>query len=435
MAIPNTIECAEMRLWGRYDHEPPIFFGPGQIDIQDSTNTIFTMFATPTDVREAFRSLANVRENPYDLDQFRLFAKDFDGNEWACGWTKPKLKGLPKIGWPLTGKINSMLTTVSGPGVSADSGVELVFYPNFLLPMEKTMMTVTSIDGKEIQWSRKAGKQTIQVLDSKINFFYTPSAESLWVTATISDKLKHPYLENWLSEPLRILLGQLIFPRLVARNFGDGTAQVSLRHSPRHFRNSGIASLIGGDPLGEGAQFWELYASLLRLISDARDGKGQPNFQSHNITRFYEEIIQATQGSRWVLCLTLASVGEGLAKMLMRPEEQKSDFKEKDIESLKAAVEGWEGEKRLRDRILADIARTGERTIGKYLRDLVQRGVLKHNSERAWSSVRHSVMHGNLVTPWSTEEEDRRLLDLADLVHFLTRELMRKHKDGVLVGL
>ncbi|HEY9073405.1 MAG TPA: hypothetical protein VIN67_04650, partial [Desulfobaccales bacterium] len=209
MAIPNIIECAEMRLMGRYGNEPPIFFGPGQINIQDSTTTIFTMFATPTDVREAFRSLASVRENPYDLDQFRLFAKDFDGNEWACGWTKPKLKGLPKIGWPLTGKINSMLTRVSGPGVSADSGVELVFYPNFLLPMEKTMMTVTSIDGKEIQWSRKAGQQIIQVLDSEIEFFYRPSSESLWVTATKSGKLKHPYLENLLSEPLRILLGQL----------------------------------------------------------------------------------------------------------------------------------------------------------------------------------------------------------------------------------
>lgn len=193
---------------------------------------------------------------------------------------------------------------------------------------------------------------------------------------------------------------------------------------PHRFRDSGIASLLGRDPLSASAEFWELYASLLTLISEARDDKGHPNFQSHRITRFYEEIIQATQGSRWVLCLTLASAGEGLAKMLMSPAEQRSDFTEKDIESLKTAVAGWEGDGGLRDRILAEIARADERTISRYLRDLVQRGTLKKDNERAWSSVRHAVMHGNLVSPWATEEEDKRLRELADLVHCLTRELI-----------
>jgi len=432
-AVPSTIECGEMRLLGGYDHEPPIFFGPGHIDIRNSTTIEFTLFATPTDVREAFRRLANARENPYEvINQFRLFATDYQGNEWACGWTRPELKGFPQIGWPLTGRLDSMVTRASGPWVSTDSSVELVFHPKIWLPMEKAMVTVTSVDGTEIRRSHSAGEQTIQVLDSEIRFFYTPSGESLWVTAKTSGKLRHPYLENWLGEPLRVLLGQLIFPRLIARNLGDGTAQVWLRPSPSLFINSAIASLVGGDPLGAGAEFWELYASFLTLVSEDRDKKGQPNFQSHRITRFYEEIIQATRGSRWVLCLTLASVGEGLAKMLMRPAERKSDFEEKNIESLKTIVAGWEGDERLRGRILADIARAAERSVGRYLRDLVQRGVLKESSERAWSSIRHAVMHGNLVTPWATEEDDKRLLDLADLVHGLTRELMRQ-KEALLV--
>jgi len=436
MAIPSTIECVEMRLLSGYDHEPPIFVGPGHIDIRSSTAIDFTMFAISVDSKDALRRLATARDNPYEkLNQFRLLATDYQGNEWACGWTRPELKGFPKVGWPLTGKLKSLVTKYSGPWVSTEPGVELIFYPNFLLPMDKEMETVTSIDGKKIQWRRSAGQQTIHVLDSEIRFFYTPSDKALWITATTSDKLRHPYAENWLSEPLRVLLGQLVFPRLVARNLGDGTAQVSLRSSLPPLRNSGIASLVGGDPIGVGAEFWELYASLLTLISEAKDGKGLPDLQSHRITRFYEEIIQATRGSRWVLCLTLASVGEGLAKMLIRPAEQKSDFTEEDIESLKTTIAKWEGDKGLQGRMLAEIARAGERSVGRYLRDLVQRGVLEHSNERAWSSVRHSVMHGNLVTPWATEDEDKRLLDLADLVHRLTREIMRQHKEGVLVGL
>ncbi len=124
--------------------------------------------------------------------------------------------------------------------------------------------------------------------------------------------------------------------------------------------------------------------------------------------------------------MTLASAGEGLAKMLMHPEERRSDFDTNDIESLKTTVGAWKGNKELRCRALADITRAGERSVGKYLRDLVQRRVLEKSNERAWSAVRHAVMHGNLLSPWATEEEDKRLLDLANLVHRLTRELIRK---------
>lgn len=426
-AVPSTIECAEMRLLSGHDHEPPSFVGPGHIDIRSSTSIDFTMFATPSDGSDAFRRLVRAHENPYEVfDQFRLFATDYQGTEWACGWTRPELKEMPKVGWPLTGSLYSLVTQASGPWVSTESGVELVFQPKLWLPMDKAMVTVTSIDGEEIEHRRSAGQHTVQVLDSEIKFFYTPSDDSLWVAAKTSDKLQHPYAENWLSEPLRVLLGQLVFPRLVARNFGNGTAQVWLRPSPCRFRDSGIASLVGGDPLGAGAEFWELYRSFLMLVAEARDEQGHPNFESHRITRFYEEIIQATQGSRWVLCLTLASAGEGLAKMLMRPDERRSDFAEKDIESLKTSITAWKGDEGLRSRVLAYIARAGERSVGRYLRDLTQRGVLEMRNEHAWSAVRHAVMHGNLVSPWATEEEDKRLLDLADLVHRLTRELIRE---------
>ena len=169
-----------------------------------------------------------------------------------------------------------------------------------------------------------------------------------------------------------------------------------------------------------------MYASLLTIIAESRDEKGNPNFEPHQIKRFYEEIIQVAQGSKWVLCMTLASTAEGLAKMLMRPEDQKSDFTEDDVKRLKDTVTGWEGDKKLKCRILSDISRAAERSIGRYFRDLVQRGVLMTSNEHAWSSVRHAVMHGNLVSPWATEEEDKRILDLAELVHRLTSELIRK---------
>jgi hypothetical protein len=416
-----------MHVIGR-DHEPPVFVGPGHIDITSSTVIDFTMFASATDQQDAIRRINRAQGNPYDAcDQFRLIATDYEDTEWICGWILPNVKNVTTVGWLLTGRINGLLTRVSGPWVSTDSSVELVFHPQLWLPMEKAMESVSFVDGQEIARKRSSGQQTIHALESEVNFFYTPTNESLWVTAKTSDKLKHPFAENWISEPLRILLGQLVFPRLVARNFGNGTADVWLRASPRHFSNSGLASLLQGIPFEQPENFWNLYASLLTLIAEARDEQGQPNFESKRITRFYEEIVQATQGSRWVLCLTLASTAEGLATMLMRPDERKSDFDSKDIEGLKSIIKAWEGSNKLKNRVLGWFPLLMRTSVSRYLRDLVGRGVLKTENERAWDAVRNAVTHGNLVSPWPTQEEDERILALADLVHRLTHQLIREH--------
>ena len=124
--------------------------------------------------------------------------------------------------------------------------------------------------------------------------------------------------------------------------------------------------------------------------------------------------------------MTLASTGEGLAKMLMGPHETRSDFAEADINNLRQHIEKWAGNKDLRSRLVSDVERAGTRTVGKFLRDLVRRGTLEARHANAWSDVRNEVMHGNMVSPWSTVEEEKRLEDLADLVHLLTRELIRK---------
>ena len=304
--IPNTIECAKMTiLSGRDDHSPPVFTGSGRIEIKSSTEIDFTMHAASNDSADAFRLIKKAQENPYEtLEQFLLYAVDYQGIEWNCGWTFPQLKGFPKIGWPLTGRLNSLTTRIKGSWVSEKSGVEIVFHPKIHLPMEKRMVTITSIDDTEVGRKYGGGQQSIQVLDSEIIFSYRPFSDSLWVMAETSDKLQHPCLENWIGEPLLILLGQFTYPRLVARNFGDGTALVWLRPSPQQSSNRSIASLLNESPLSAGKKFWHLYSKLLTLIAEAKDENGNPNFEAHPLTRFFEEIIQATNGSKWVLCMT-----------------------------------------------------------------------------------------------------------------------------------
>lgn len=427
LPVPNTLECAEMRLLSATDSEDPVFVGTGQIKITSFMSMDFTMSAQASNGNEAFRRLVRAQDNPYDVrEQFRLEAVDYDGNEWACGWTGVRLVSAVKDRWLLTGKLRSLVTSVSGQWVSKVSGVELVFLPRLHLPMEHWMESVTKIGGEEIQYQREPGRCVLRVLGSEIEFYHRPGSEALYLAATASTELPHPYLENWLSEPLRVLTGQLIYPRLVARNKGNGTADVWLRPSPSRLPNAGLASLLGKDPIEAKDSFWEMYSGLLAFIANARDADNQPNFESNRLTRFYEEIAQAAGGSRWVLCLTLASTAEGIAKMIMRPEEQKSDFDSAQLACLKRTVKKWEGDPELKKRILGDISRAGIRTIGSFLKSLVNRQVVGVAQAQAWKDVRNQVMHGNLISPWGGKDEDQRLMDLTGLVHSLTNHLLER---------
>jgi hypothetical protein len=82
------------------------------------------MFASPADVQDALRRLHLATEHPYDIThQFRLIATDYEGTEWAGGWTFPRQKETSNAGWLLCGELNSLVTRAKGPWVSIDSGV------------------------------------------------------------------------------------------------------------------------------------------------------------------------------------------------------------------------------------------------------------------------------------------------------------------------
>lgn len=72
------------------------------------------------------------------------------------------------------------------------------------------------------------------------------------------------------------------------------------------------------------------YGNLLTLIAR---GSG---FESHTVTSFYEEVIQASQGSRWVWALTLASSIEGLIRILSPRGSLRTDADQAAIDAMRA---------------------------------------------------------------------------------------------------
>lgn len=422
-STPCTIECAEMLLLSAHDHEPPVFEGSGRIEIRSTTSIVFVMHATARDSGEAFRRICAAGDNPYDVHhQFRLRATDYDGVEWNGGWTQPTFQGMPKVGWPLTGQLQLLTTVATGAWVSDEPSVELLFVHPMHLSMAESMKTVSVIGDVEIQRQWSAGRQLVRVLDTDVHVSRSPGSSATWLTAKVSDKLQHPFAENWLSEPLRVLLGQLVYPRLVARNFGDGSAFVSIRSSPPLNGNPRIASIVRGDALRKADRFWHFYAAYLTYIAEVRGRDGHPQWETNPVTRFYEEVIQASQGSRWVMCLTFASAVEGVAKLLI--PHASTPLPDPSHGDLVLHIESWGGDKALRGRAIESVKRFTQPTVARFLRWAVTRGIIERPQERAWTQVRNDVMHGNLTESWPQKDLDENIEALSELLHRLTRALV-----------
>ena len=412
-----TLECSDMRLVGR-DFEGTIFSGPGRIETDGSSSIRFSIYGSAADAGAAMRKMISARENPYDaLEQFRLFATDFDGNEWTGGYTAVDFFIDHKHGWPLAGELQGLSTIVTGPWVAKDSSVELLFLPPFHLPMNEWMTTRTTLGEEELGGSRGPGRQVIDVLGTRIVFANDLSGDGLWLTADTSEQLRHPDAERWLSEPLRILMGSVIYPRLTARNFGNGSAFVTLLPAPRQVSPSpfGLMQPVGLDRTHD-KRFWQLYADILSMVAagDCVD------MQSHEVTRLYEELWQAQRGSRWGSLLTFASTVEALAKSLMSGDDKRSEFSDDALSAMEKHLRAWDGDAMLRGRMLSNLGFVKQRSPLAFLRALARGGTVDPAHVDTWQKLRNSVMHGEMAAPWSTAEGDQHRHELIALVHDLT---------------
>lgn len=423
LSFPRAIECVDMCLMGS-DSEGDIFTGPGRIEIRSNTEIRFFMHGSTHDAGRAMRKMRAAKENFYDTcAQFRLLATDYRGIEWVGGWTKIDFFCDHNRGWPLSGEISSLSTHATGPWVSDCSSVELLFVPPIRLPTTESLCSDFRMGDRTVLTQAGPGRHSLSVFGTTVDISYEPSGEALWVTARTSHQLRHPYAENWLAEPFRILLGGPVYPRMVSRNHGDGSADVWLRSSPRFTSPSAIGLLHPSRAEHDHClSFWRLYADILTFIANTGD------FEANLLTAYYDELARAQSGTRWILTLTLASTVEALAVGLMNEKDRQSEFSPKLLTSMRTHICEWKEDDALRQRILSNLGLLKKRSVIKFMREMGAAGVVDAAHVQTWYDIRNSVMHGNLVEPWSSEEGDRHMNEMLTLAHRLTLARIAKGK-------
>lgn len=422
--VGTVIPCPMMRLIGA-DHEPPIVVGEGELTVSSSTSFKYSLRGVPADVGHALRSLRRIDADPYDgtLRQ-RLDLTTSSGLSLSGGWTTPRIH-LTDDGraWTFNGEIDSLSFLDEG---DFEAGTKVAF----TLPHDSHAGLVLRCF-MDSTGDGNLREKALMINGAELRLVLNDDADLLIMHAPTSDILFPPFAENWLGEPLRILFGQPIYPRFVLR---QSTKQSMnwVRPSPMWSSQLGASALWQGPKqLSDRKGFWESYRRLLSYITCARDPKGAPNWEANRLTEFYTEVIQAAHGSRWVWALTYASAVEGVMKLLGLMQLPRIDMDNEQIEELsktiqefKAYVDAWKGDprpiqpaKNAADRMLRPSAAIA-------LRHLKAERWVTSDEYNAWDKMRNKVMHGNLVSPYSSAEDDKLLINLAQLLHRLTRRLI-----------
>ena len=421
-AAPQTITFPEMELRAG-DWEPSIVRGSGEIRFNSPRSFEYTLTGLPEDIAYALRQLKRQRDNPYDgLKRFRLVATAADGTEFSAGWTIPDLK-TGELAWTFSGECDGLMTDDKSVPQSPTGATEV----QFIIPRQhRASLFLARFVTTEQPGGGVAPYHVLDLGGATLRLHFDTEADLLTISTPGSAFLPLTLTESWLGEPLRILFGQLVFPRLIARSFPKGGAMICVSRAPGWHRESDAAALWDEEDLTGKERFWQLYGDLLLHIAKAGE------FERHKITSLYEEVIQASRGSRWVWALTFASSVEGLIRMLSPRGSKRADVDHGASASVIEHIKSWrdpEQPKETVDRlksIATNAVHYAANTTPKHvLTQLCRAGVVTSFQIEAWQKIRNAVTHGDLISPYSSEEDDALLLALAALLHALTREVVR----------
>lgn len=415
----GVMEFPQMRLV-TVESEQSVLEGRGKIEFPRPDKMIIHLSGEPEDLGYTLGALSRQRSNPYEpLYRFLLRMTDLQGRWWSASCEVEAFNDGDH-GWMLLGSTQG-ISTVLQLEPHKTGWVE----SRFLVPREfSTRGALDKIVRRQLPDGGSEPTTILDVLGEPVTLRFDYAAGMLTAAVPISKTFPTPMADGWLGEPLRILFGQLVYPRLVLRRLPCGHAQVHLRVSPGWSLDSRAIALWNPIFPASAGEFLHLYRGLLTIIATGGE------FEAHQFTSLFVEVIEASKGSRWVIALTLASSIEGLVKKIGKRRIPLNEDEERAVGEMLSYLKTWPAPDRIKGRIRDVLGSLPDLSIYNDLIRLAKKGIGDKEGADTWKDIRNKVMHGELVSPYSSEDGDRALLALVRLLHCLTREAARQALSG-----
>ncbi len=420
MQRPLTIDVPEMVMSGIHPNED-LATGSGVFELVDGEDIKYRMTGMPSDIGRLLRRLRQIDKDIYDEGNFfRVVGSTIDGVDLTGAGTAPSTDTLPDGRWTFEGEAEGGLW-VNGEsfGDETPNTTEIAIHVQPGTPLDECLHRFGGMH------------RVVDVLGEEVLFQYSRDHEVLRVTVGASGRFPFPWAENWLAEPLRIMFGQLIYPRITARNHSDGSAHVSLRQNPEFLKTTAWIALWSGG--GDETRFWALYADLLAHVVESHVATGNETMDGAKLTRLYEEVVLATRGSRWVWAMVIASSVENLLGELMPADRTNTAVDHAAIEAMSGHIRAWNGDRGLIGTAINALERRRQLTARNILATLKKSGVITKDEFDAWEGLRHSSMHGNPVSRYGSHEADGEMLSLGSLLRKVTLEVIRPGRSPLVI--
>jgi len=271
-----------MRLLGW--HGDVLAIGAGKVLLDRFGDFDFEFEGHTTDRKEFCEFVSYHKQNPYDgLARLRLVVVDTNGEEIHCGYTSPDNMSLGEgTDLKCSGRVEGL--HLDAPAF-AEVGTEVLFF----VPEQHWLSHVIALSFPPPD-ENGLSSHSLELLGSSLEFEYERQTRSLTISVSGGDGFPQTYTERWLSEPLRMMVGQLMFPRVYVRANPDRAIVMVSQNRIWHREGDGYCLLDPALSFEERTQFFDMYAELLAFVATARDDAGKPNFERHALTTFYEEL-------------------------------------------------------------------------------------------------------------------------------------------------
>jgi hypothetical protein len=379
------LDCPDMRVQQEGVKQPMTYCGPGLIRQTSDRKLEFRLFCTAKVGEQQLRDLL-FPEGSVDAGQlvpghhyYSLEATDQHGRLWASNRFQIDRhigNGLVIFGSPLS-------ISYREQAMQTGCGLDLRVRGEFDIPANNFTNETIAIGGEHVASESRLNAAKFEAL----GYGFLIKRESGWLSIRAETKAGDlpEHMETRVIEALQFVLGRSLWWSVMSKVAGGD--EVTCLRAERGRPGPRLPPPFGFQASPDVSPGWRLFEKYLAHIWNCRGDK------FHSTSAWLHMARDAKTGSVFSSGLALGVAIEGVLKNEFSEVGEHSPDPHENIRAAREHVNRWDGDARLKSRILGSIDGMLEVRAKDRLRVLKVQGIVTEKQIDAWSRLRNSAAH------------------------------------------